>query len=226
MDKYLSKDGYGLKYEINVINTYDSKNSIVSNPDAYTTNYEIRLVYRPDIDPSYISPFTGDQVNYNGEVYQGLKPYTYLDVADTDANREILLLSDMNIGFEGNNFSPDKVITRGELNDLLEKVGYGYAAEETVNKDQPITREEVAQSFISKLGLAKVAAISGIYQTGFADDYNISKDYYGAVALAKGLGLMQADSSNNFNPKSNVTRAEAVHLILSFIGVQQNGILW
>jgi hypothetical protein len=38
------------------------------------------------------------------------------------------------------------------------------------------------------------------------------------------LGLMEADASNNFNPKSNISRFDAVNLILNFIKAQKNGV--
>ena len=107
MDHYLSKDGFGLKYEMNTVNT--EKNN------SYETKKEIRLVYRPDINLSVISPFTGEQLDYYGEVYSGSKPYEYKDVPETEANKEILLLADMNIGLEGEYFYPDKDITINEI---------------------------------------------------------------------------------------------------------------
>lgn len=232
MDQYLSKDGYGLVYEINVLNSYDPLDKIQTTlydyTDTYSVDYEIRLVYTPAVNPYYISPFTGEQLNYGGTVYKETKPYEYLDIADTAENREILLFTDMNIGFEGDYFKPDSDITSAEFSELLQKVSYSYAesTEADSNTDKAITREELAQSLIEKLGLQKVSELQGIYRTGYADELNINEKYFGAVALAKGLGLMEADANNNFNPKNNVTRAQTVHLILTFIKVQQGGIYY
>jgi len=230
MEQYLSKDGFDLKYEVNVINKYDSsiksEVELVDYSNAYTVEYEIRLVYRPDINPSLISPFTGEQLDDQGEVYKKNAAYSYLDVMDTKENRDILLLADMNIGFEGDNFLPGNDITIGEMNELLQKVGYGfeYNADEDSKANQLITREEIAQTFIIKLGLEKVSKLSGIYKTGYNDENTIDAKYYGAVALAKGLGLMEADENNNFNAKNNINRFHAVKLILKFIGAGQVGI--
>jgi hypothetical protein len=232
IDKYLSKDGFDLKYEINTLQSYDPKDPkqepMVDITDAYSVNYEVRLVYRPDINPSYISPFTGEQLNSNGEVYKKTAPYVYVDVPDIEGNREILLLSDMNIGFEGDHFYPGNNITQGQLNDIMQKIGYGYGNNEvsSENEDKYITREALAYNFITYLGLEKVAGLSDIYKTGVIDENVIDQKYLGAVALAKGLGLMDADANNRFNPKDNVTRAQAVHLILQFINIQQKGILY
>ncbi len=217
MKSYLSKDGYGLKYEINQIN----KNT--KNSDRYLVDYEIRLVYRPDIDPCYISPFTGEQLNWNGEVYKKTTDYVYKDVANTEANRNILLLADMNIGFAGDNFLPSQNITLGEVKTLLTSVGYGYATIEGNDADL-ITREELAQLFITWINLDKMAKLN-IYNPGYSDSNAIDSKYVGAVALAKGLGIMDGDSGNFFNPKKNVTRYDAVNYILNFIDLQRKG-LW
>jgi hypothetical protein len=219
---YISKEGYNLLYEINVINKYDpnykGEERYYDYSEAYSVDYEIRLVYRPDIIPSYISPFTGEQLDGSGEVYKDTKPYIYKDIAVTIDNREILLLSDMSIGFDGDNFSPEKLITEGEFNLLLEKLGYWTSDNEGANAStKHITREELAYNLIKRLGLEKIAKISGIYTTGYSDENAINSDYIGAVALAKGLKLLPDNDSNLFNPKSNISRRDAVRLLLNFI---------
>lgn len=230
MEAYLSKKGYSLKYEINQITKYDAPKQTKEksdNKDLTSVEYEVRLVYRPDINPSNLSPFTGDQLDYKGEVYKEDKTYTYQDITDEKRYRNILLLADMNIGFEGEKFLPEQAITVGELNELMNKIGYNYYMDtvSTAQKDtRLITREEIAQTFISKLGLDKMAQLQGIYKTGFGDEASINAKYLGAVALAKGLGLMTADSNQNFNPKNNVTRYDAVELILNYIAAQKNGL--
>lgn len=232
MDYYLGKDSFGLKYEINVINKYDSSNSLTQNYKDYATtnsvDYEIRLVYRPDVNPAYISPFTGEQLNYNGEIVTATLPFAYKDITNTAVNRNILLLADMNIGFAGENFLPDKTVTIGELNKLLQDIGYGYndTSDNDPYANNLLTKEKLAKIFIDKLGLEKVSKLSGIYATGYADENNIGDDYVGAVALAKGLGLMTADTDNNFNPGNNITRAEVVNFMFNFISKSQDGVIY
>ena len=230
MDSFLSKEGYGLKYEINMITKYnDAKKTqdVVNNDSSAKVEYEVRLVYNPDINPSNISPFTGEQLSNSGEVFKETKPYTYLDIKDESTYRNILLLADMNIGFEGENFLPNKEITVGEIDELLNKIGYAYynpINTTTQTNTSLITREEIARTFIVKLGLEKQADLKGIYKTDYIDEDKIDEKYLGAVALAKGYGLMKADNENKFNPKSKITRFDAVNLILSYIEVQRSGI--
>lgn len=219
-DHYISKDGFDLKYEVNVINQYDPDYKAHKAYYDYSEAYEIRLVYRPDIYPYYISPFTGEQLDDRGQVYKGSKTYAYNDIADTKENREILILADMNIGFEGENFNPDKLITVSEINQLLESLGYYTKdSEDAMDSSKLITREELAYSFIKRLGLENVAKLSEIYKTGYYDESHISSKYLGAVALAKGLKLFPNQDSNNFFPKNNISRREAVQLIINFVSV-------
>ncbi len=228
LDAYLSKEGYGLKYEINQVNTYDADKlgtEYVDYSKLTDVKYEVRLVYRPDVTPSYISPFTGEQLNYDGSVYKKAVPYSYKDITDEKLYRNVLLLSDMNIGFEGESFQPEKAITVGELNNLLAKIGYGVYSDASDTADASlITREKIAATFINKLGLERLAKLTGIYKTGYNDEASISSEYLGAVAIAKGYGLLGGDASNNFNPKSNVSRLDTVNLLLNYIKIQREGI--
>lgn len=230
LEAYLAKEGYRLVYEVNEVNIYDPNyrgdKKFYDDSEAYSVKYEVRLVYRPDINPPYISPFTGEQLNYDGSIYTKKEPIRYVDIEDKPENREILLLADMGIGFEGDHFYPNKDITVSEFYQLIKQIGYGYYFDDDSAKanNRSITREELAYMFIDKLGLGKLAAINGIYTTGYADESSIQAEYLGAVALSKGINLMGAEADNRFNPKDHVTRAEAVPLILSFIRVQRQGL--
>lgn len=215
MDYYMANKGYGLKYEVNQINTNANEKS-----SMYSANYKIRLVYRPDITPAYISPFTGEQMNANGEIYKETKPYTYKDIEATEANRDILLLSDMNIGFEGENFQPEKYITLEEIKTLMKDIGYTTA---DGDDKKLVTREELAGFFIDSLGIKKLSKLK-IYSTGYIDESKIDSDYIGAVAIAKGLGIMTEDSNNNFNPTKNVTRYEAVTILINYIAAMNSSV--
>jgi hypothetical protein len=230
MNAYLSKDGFGLKYEINQINKINSEKQTEEYYDyakLTSVEYEIRLVYRPDVTPSYISPFTGKQMNYDGTEYKNALPYAYKDITDEKKYRNIFLLSDMNIGFEGENFLPEQSITVAEINALLEKIGYGsYSTDKITGDNKLITREEIAGSFIQRLGLEKIAKLKGIYKTGYEDENLIDPQYLGSVALAKAYGLLDAEKENKFNPKGNISRYDAVNLLLHYIKVQRDGVLY
>ncbi len=226
MKYYLNNEGYGLKYEINTVNKDSSKvkpvSKITDPMSQYNVEYNIRLVYRPDVTPSYLSPFTGKQLNRNGEEYTEMKPYTYRDIDSSESNKNIRLLSDMGIGFEGEYFQPNQYITMGEINKLVAAiVGENEDADQDTS-NKTVTKEKLAQMFIAKLGMEKLSQIKGIYKVDYSDAADIDAQYLGAVALANGLGIMTADSGKNFNPKSIVTRYDAVNYILNFIDAQQS----
>ncbi len=228
MDYYLAKDGYGLKYEINQINKVDQNNTKAGYySNSPKIEYEVRLVYRPDVSPSYISPFNGEQLDDSGKVYKKAAAYAYEDITDQAKYKSVLLLADMNIGFEGGKFLPEQPITIGELNSILNKIGYAVyhdTADKAAEDASLITREEISQLFIDKLGLTKMAALSGIYKTGFYDENSINTKYFGAVALAKGLGIVKGDTTNKFNPTLKVTRADAIDMIIGYIKTQKDGV--
>ncbi len=223
MDYYLGNEDYGLKYEI-----YSTNKDSSGKQGSDALEYLIRLVYRPDLTPAYISPFTGGQLDYNGKPYTGAQTYTYSDITDSDQNRNVLLLADMNIGFEGGKFNPDQTITVAEINKLFSDMGYGSEKliEDSGESKQLITKEELADLFIVKLGLEKMSKLQGIYKTGYLDDSSITSKYYGSVALAKGYGLMDAEADGKFNPKANLTRIQAVDFLMNFINVQKQGIFY
>lgn len=230
-DRYISNEGYQLVYEVNEINEYDpnykGSERYYENSESYTLKKEIRLVYRPDVTPSYISPFSGEQLNYDGSLYQKTQAIVYNDIPDTKENRAILLLADMNIGFEGGSFQAKKSITAEEFKGLLDKTAYSYGRneqEKDVRNSSLVTREEAASEIISRLELNRIAALKGIYTTGYEDESSIKQEYLGAVALAKGFGLMEAEADNYFNPKNTLTREEAVDVVLGFVRVWRDGI--
>jgi hypothetical protein len=218
-EHYISKDGFNLVYEINNKHMYSdsSKSSKMIYTDDYSLEKEVRLVYRPDISPNTISPFTGEQLDENGKKYIKVDAYSYDDIDSHWAKKEILLLSDMNIGFEGNSFMPDKSITKEELEKLLSKIGYSSEKIKDEEKDDLLTRSEIVKRLISFARLDKIAGLKGIYTTNFDDENKIAEEDIGYIALAKGFKIVSGDKDNNFNPDRNATRAEAVYMIVRLI---------
>lgn len=210
-DHYMSKEGFRLNYEINT-------NHIYNNTD-YKVIDEVRLVYSTNISPNYISPFTGKQLDYNGEEYvkEG-KKYNYNDITGHKLEREIKLLGNIGIGFTGGNFLPDKAITGGELNEILLAIGYYNNA--ALKQDSKITRMEVSELLIKLLGYEKVAAIKGIYSMDLEDKEAVSEEKTGVVSIINGLKLVTVNEKNEFRPKDHVTREETVQMVMELFGLQ------
>lgn len=222
-DAYISFEGFDLVYEINTINTYDTSttNSTLyyDYADAYSVEEEVRLVYRTAINPIYVSPFTGKQLDSQGEVYtKDATSYKYTDISGHSFEKSIQILSDMGAGFKGGNFDPDKAITNSEFQSLYNAVCYRNTDYELVGSS-PLTREKAAYFAIQSLDLDYIAKLNGIFKLNAADESSISTTYYNYVALANGLGILTMDSNNNFKPTAYLTRAEAADMILKLLAV-------
>lgn len=211
---YMGYEGYDLVYEL--VTVYGKKTS-----EAVTKS---RLVYRTDIPYSYVDAKTGEQLNYWGEKYdRKAEKYEYTDIAGSKYERAIRLLADMGIGLAKTEFKPDEKMTAEDFDALLEQSSnftyyyiYDVAEKEETKTDNnaAATREYIAEKIIDSMGYGKLAKLD-IYKTGFDDEADIKN--VGAVALAKGFGLMGAKSGNSFKPATVVTNGEAAELILKLM---------
>lgn len=209
LNKYLDKDGYELIYEIN-------QNHSLKN-DVYSIKPTIRLVFHPNIYPSYISPFTGEQMDWNGEIYQKAPAYIYTDITSSKQKKAILLLSNMGVGFEGTKFKPNQKITTSEFISLLKQLNYNTDELSLTLSSKTITRTNAIKSLIHLAGLKTIAEIPNIYTTNYLDQKDISKKDLGYIALAKGLGII---SGTRFRPHSTLTRGEAAEYIVQFLNAE------
>ncbi len=222
---YLANEGFHLVYEMNNIHSYPavSKDAIMKDA-SYRVNSEVRLVYRTDINPSNISPFTGKQLDYNGEEYVAPEAmYQYKDLSNTASEKNIRLLAEIGIGFKGGEFKPDKAITTKELTEFLNQTGIYYNSNKykIKNDDSTITRAAVSKFAVQILGYESIAKLKNIYAANFKDQNQISAEDLGYVALAQGLELVTANSSNEFRPTDNLTRAEAADLLVAMLNIEK-----
>lgn len=219
---YVSNDAFGLVYEINNIHSNNDKVKIQDSADSYSIKSEIRLVYRNDLSPAYISPFTGKQLDNEGKEYvKNAGKYSYSDIKGHKSEKNILLLAELGIGFEGGKFSPDQAITNKELNEFLNKLNYYHEKQyELKNNSSNMSRVEAAKFVVQILGYDKIAQLKGIYSATFVDQNQISQSNAGYAAIAYGFGLITANDRNEFRPNENLTRAEAADMILTLLSVK------
>lgn len=206
---YMGFDGFELVYEINY-----------KKDTSGNTGKEVRLVYRTDINPTWVSPFTGKQLARDGKVYS--KPvtgFTYTDLKGNRYKESIELLADMGIGFAGKLFRPDQAIKASELKTMLEQLSiYNGKGDKTLSKgNKTITRIEAARLAIRLTGLEKLAKINGIYKINASDADKVKKADTGYAALAVGFGMLKTDDKNRLNPDKALTRGEAANLIVSLL---------
>ncbi len=223
-DAYIGDKGYHLVYEINNIHTiYSSGAKRIIKKDAYSVDNEVRLVYRTDISPNYISPFTGKQLNYDGEEYVDPdKMFDYSDINDNASSRNIRLLAEIGIGFKGGEFQPHKSITGKELTEFLNEAGIYYNNKYKLKNDNSaITRLTAAKFSIQILGYESIAKLKGIYSTNFKDISEISDANLGYAALAQGLNLVTSNKDGEFRPNDKLTRAEAADMLINMLDVEE-----
>lgn len=218
-EHYVTNDAFNLIYEINNIHSNNGTVKIQDNAESYSVKSEIRLVYRNDLSPAYISPFTGKQLDYEGKEYtENTGKYSYTDIKGHKSEKNILLLAELGIGFDGGKFLPDQAITNKELIDFLNKLNYYYDNQyEIKNNSSALTRIEAAKFVVQVLGYDKVAQLKGIYNATFTDQSQISEANAGYAAIAYGFGLITTNERNEFRPNEKLTRGEAADMILNLL---------
>ena len=213
--EYVSKEGFNLVYEINNIHIYDesyqNSDEYYEYSKAYDLEQEVRLVYRPDISPNTISPFTGKQLTYDGKEYIKKEDFEYNDIVGNWAEREINLLADIGIGLEDINFDPNKNLTKSDLEKIYEVL---YSSLDTENEE--ITRMDLIKALVKNLGLEEVAKIQGIYTVDYIDADTIKVDELGYAALAKGFNLIK-DVNGNLKSGDKATRADLMYSIIKLM---------
>ncbi|MCD9026426.1 GLUG motif-containing protein [Cohnella silvisoli] len=87
----------------------------------------------------------------------------------------------------------------------------------TFRPEAVITRAEMAMMVAKASGLSLEANVP----TGFADDRDIPAWAKGAVAAIKKIGYIEGKGSNKFDPHAQMTRAEAVTVLLKVLATKE-----
>ncbi len=219
-DGMIGECGYGLYY-IPACSEEGMK-----NPDiAY-------LVYDTTNKNTTIDAKTGKIIkDYEEEKEIG----NYKDVDGHYAEDIIKTLAIYGIGFEGDKFEPDKIITGEEYIALLTSalkygegvnltkasiltsryetaIRNGIINDEEKNPKEPITRETAAVYMVRALGFDEVASIEGIYVCEFTD---VTKNT-GYISILNGMGVVNG-FDGKFNPDKFITRADAMIMIYNYL---------
>lgn len=200
--------------------------------DGY--DYKTELMYNLTSYPGYILAKTGEI--YGDNLYEEEKIYP--DDIDNHYAKDIInTLIDYNILIIGEDkkFRPDDYITIEEYMNFLSVFNQGYIPYPidkeflllnmsmlNINIDEELlnnlaTRLDGVYYLIKSLDYDKTADINGIYKTGFEDENEISEEKLGYVAISKGLGIINGDENNYFNPNQNLTRADAAIMIYNYL---------
>ena len=202
---------------------------------------EFRLIYRlSDESPAYIDAKTGKPLGWDlkiDEEEEEYKPQADLKGHFAEKSVELLARSGVILS-KKEKFSPNEAITRNEMVYLLfmfergmyiepaddvivqfmdEALARGIISDRGKNPDPMAYREEAASAIVNLLGYKKAAELSDIYKTGFADESQISKEFLGGVAIAKGLGIVNGEGGK-FAPHRAVTRGEFAVMLANSYG--------
>ncbi len=205
---------------------------------GYTYVYQFKLAYRYDEGKGAygVDAVTGEALCTPKAVSPKL---SYSDLADSYAQKEVSALAEYGIGYAGGKLLPRNLVTQRELIGLLISAtgvritdgisdetadylyslayGYGMLTEEERNDNAYISRGEMVRFLISATEYASAAKLNGIFQTGFVDDSDIPVQLKGYVAIAKGIGIVNGDSSGRFNPTKNMSRPDAALILYKFM---------
>jgi hypothetical protein len=100
-------------------------------------------------------------------------------------------------------------------------IGETVGGKTLFNPDRAVSRVEFLAMAMKAVGRKP---LSGVVDTGFADDANIQPQYKGYVAAAAELGYINGVETENgryFMPNYQITRAEAAVILSSMIGTKQ-----
>ncbi len=195
----------------------ESASQYVDSSLFYDKAVDARLVYTCySMASKYVSPFSGKQLDYNGEEYKPpITEYTYNDLSGHWIENNALLLADVGIGFEGGSFNSDKIISEKEFAMLSQAIGIYCNLGEG---DNEVDRIGAIRLILNSLGYEKVATLKGIYKTEFADNDTIKDEDIGYTAIGFALGIIKGDGGNA-NIYSKLTRAQAVSLLVNALSV-------
>lgn len=240
---FVDKDGkltsYNMNYttntefpEVKGILTEDNAADKMFEAIAYEVTYipewnedgtvTAEAVYKPGSNVR-LNPFTGELVNYRNEPdTDTVSVYEYSDIENHWAKEHIEALASYGIGFDGGEFKPDEKITERDFMFILTKTFEPYMIDDVVYKmdgkteassTEPVTRESAAVMMIKKMGADKFAQYEDIYVTPFKD----VTENKGYIALLSAMKVVKGDTNGNFNPKNNMTRAEAACMIYNYL---------
>lgn len=240
-DKDGKLDSYNMNYTTNV--EFPSVEGVLTEDNAADKMFEA-MAYNVTYIPEYnedgtvtaeavykfdsfirLNPFTGEAVNYRNEHDADIaSAYEYSDIENHWAKEQIKSLASYGIGFDNSEFKPDEKITERDFMYLLTKTFEPYRinidakiykmdGKTEASSTEPVTREGAAIMMIQKMGAEKFAKYNDIYVTPF-NDVTENKGY---IALLSAMKVVKGDTKGNFNPKNNMTRAEAACMIYNYL---------
>ncbi len=203
---------------------------------GYEFVYEWKLVYQAEMEENCYGVYAKD----NTLCLTDEQETSSIGYSDIEASRypEIAKLAAYGVGYLSDTFEPQKkLIQKDFLVLLLSAQGeaydpddadelayiyaraydYGMLTEAEYAPNQELTRAAMVKIMIDATGYGRTADIAEIYRCRFADESSIPQQYYGYVATAQGLGLVNGDENGVFHPNAIATRVQAAILLYNFM---------
>ena len=175
---------------------------------------------------------------FTGEKYQSYKTsenFEYSDITGHWAEDAINKLSEVQIGFDGEKFTPDDAIKQSDLLKLFaagtrHKSYLEFESEELYkilideeiisgsekNPDSAVKREDAFVFMIRLQGLGKVAKLNEIFKVTYADQELLTKEKTGYAAILTGMNII-CGNGGKLRPQDNITRAEAAVMLYNYM---------
>ncbi|MBQ4110517.1 MAG: S-layer homology domain-containing protein [Clostridia bacterium] len=205
--------------------------------NEYTDKRELKLVYSINDGYNNVRAKDGVIVNYSADIPTEEKTVYPTDISGHYGEMHInTLIKNGVIKSENALFRPEEYITQAEALEMVAALKGYYLPRPIVfenlfsyvnrndivdfeekNPDSVINRQTAVKYIVRALGYKEVAEIGGIYKTGFADEWQISNDFMGYVAIAKGLGIVNGNGNGYFNPAESVKRADFAIMIYNYL---------
>lgn len=180
------------------------------------------LVYNHEEGSMRLDAFTGQEVDYRGQVIQKEEPVGfYKDIKGHPDEKIITSLYHSGIYLETNQLKPNDIITTGELLELLGKMN-GFTTEDIESQEvnhQPLTREQGIYYLVEGSDYSRLAKVPEIFKYPYQDE-EVDKNLKGYVAIAYGLGWLPKQET--LKPKEGLTKAEAMRYIYNIMQNSDN----
>lgn len=193
-------EGDALRY---VITKYPSKGSLELTNDSYGT-----YCYRPKANWTGTDSFTYMVFDQYGNRSDEVKVSIKVEKPDIK-----IVYDDMSGHWA--HYAALRLAEKGVM------VGETVGGKTLFSPDKAVSRVEFLAMAMKAVGKNP---LTGVVNTGFADDENIMPQYKGYVAAAAELGYISGVETENgryFLPNYQITRAEAAVILSSMIGTKQ-----
>lgn len=232
---YTTAEFPSVEKAIGIDAAYDKLFENVKYEPAYIlSDKKAELVYKLENKSINIDAFTGTMLDYSlNEAKTGTPVYT--DIKGHYAEDKINKLLSFGIGFSGDEFKPDEAIRQKDFIALLTAVfcnreilsdndyddiyrdakRNGFLTDGEISPESSVTRIEAAKFLIRAMKLDRVAELDGIFKTNLKD----ITDGIGYASILSGMKIINGDENGNFNPNSNLSRADSAIIIYNYLSV-------